>query len=172
MSVTAEELLNASATPGEITETGLRNNVNVAFQYLSFWLAGRGAAAINHLMEDAATAEISRSQLWQWIRHRAQLSDGRTITRELVAQILTEETDQIRATVGEETWDAGRPTETRALFEQLALNDAFPSPSPWLQVQELIDLNHVDTKTALANVRDVSMTKGFRQPQLPSIRSR
>ncbi len=125
-SVTAEDLLNAAATPGAITEDGVRNNVSVAFQYLSFWLAGRGAAAINNLMEDAATAEISRSQLWQWIRHRAKLSDGRTITRELVSEILTEETNRIRATVGEDTWQAGRPTETLALFEQLVLSDAFP----------------------------------------------
>ena len=63
------QLLDAQSTPGEITEEGLRNDVNVGFQYISFWLGGRGAAGINNLMEDAATAEISRSQIWQWIRH-------------------------------------------------------------------------------------------------------
>ena len=67
--VGAADLLDAASTPGEITEEGLRNDVNVGFQYISNWLGGRGAAGINNLMEDAATAEISRSQVWQWIRH-------------------------------------------------------------------------------------------------------
>ena len=69
VSVTPEQLLDAASTPGDITEEGLRSDVNVGFQYISFWLGGRGAAGINNLMEDAATAEISRSQIWQWIRH-------------------------------------------------------------------------------------------------------
>ena len=67
--VTADQLLDAGSTPGEITEEGLRNDVSVGFQYVSFWLGGRGAAGINNMMEDAATAEISRSQIWQWVRH-------------------------------------------------------------------------------------------------------
>src|SRR5262249_38782589 len=101
-------------------------NVSVVFRYISFWLAGRGAAAIDHLMEDAATAEISRSQIWQWIRHRAPLDDGRPVTAELVRSILDEETARIRADVGEEGWTAGRPDETRAVFEQVALGDELP----------------------------------------------
>ena len=119
--VTADELLDLAATPGAITEGGLRTNVSVGFQYVSFWLGGRGAAAINSLMEDAATAEISRTQIWQWVRHGAQLDDGRAVTRELVRQVLDEETDKIRQEVGEETWRAGRPEETREIFEQVAL---------------------------------------------------
>ena len=87
VAVTAEELLDLASTPGTITETGLRTDVNVGFQYISFWLTGHGAAAINSLMEDAATAEISRSQIWQWIRHEAKLDDGRTVTRELVREV-------------------------------------------------------------------------------------
>ena len=74
--VSAAELLDLAATPGTITEAGLRTNVSVGFQYISFWLGGRGAAAINSLMEDAATAEISRSQIWQWVHHGAKLEDG------------------------------------------------------------------------------------------------
>ena len=81
----------------------------VGFQYLSFWLGGRGAAAINNLMEDAATAEISRSQLWQWIRHGASLEDGPTVTRDLVRDVLDEEMARIHAEVGDEVWAAGRP---------------------------------------------------------------
>ena len=119
--VTAAELEDLASTPGDVTETGLRTNVNVGFQYLSFWLTGRGAAAINSLMEDAATAEISRTQIWQWVRHGVELADGRAITPELVRQVLDEETAKIREAVGEETWQAGRPEETREIFERVAL---------------------------------------------------
>jgi malate synthase len=120
--VTADELLDLAATPGEVTEAGLRTDVNVGFQYVSFWLGGRGAAAINSLMEDAATAEISRSQIWQWVHHGVELADGRTVTPELVRRLLDEETAAIRAQVGEETWAAGRPVQTREIFEKVALS--------------------------------------------------
>jgi malate synthase len=119
--VGAEELLDLPSTPGKITETGLRTNVNVGFQYLSFWLTGQGAAAINSLMEDTATAEISRSQIWQWVRHAATFEDGRAVTPELVRQLLDEESAKIREAVGEEVWRAGRPAETRKIFERVAL---------------------------------------------------
>lgn len=117
--ITAEELLDAASTPGEITETGLRTNVNVGFQYISFWLAGRGAAGINNLMEDTATAEISRAQIWQWVRH------GK-VTRERVAEVLKEEMHRIREQVGEEVWRKGRPEDTQAVFERVTLADDFP----------------------------------------------
>jgi malate synthase len=95
--VGAADLLDVAATPGEITEEGLRNDVSVGFQYISFWLGGRGAAGINNLMEDAATAEISRSQIWQWIRH------GK-VSREHVRDVLDTEMARIRADVGGELW--------------------------------------------------------------------
>ena len=117
--VSAAELLDAGSTPGEITAQGLRNDVNVGFQYISFWLGGHGAAGINGLMEDAATAEISRSQIWQWVRH------GK-VTRERVLAVLDEEMAAIHADVGDEVWEKGRPEETRQLFEQVALGDEFP----------------------------------------------
>jgi malate synthase len=117
--VTAEQLLDAAATPGDVTEEGLRNDVSVGFQYISFWLGGRGAAGINNLMEDAATAEISRSQIWQWIRH------GR-FTRERVREVLDEEMRRIREEVGDDVWAKGRPDETRAVFERVTLSDDFP----------------------------------------------
>jgi malate synthase len=122
VAVTARQLQDLASTPGSITEAGLRANVNVGFQYLSFWLSGRGAAAINSLMEDAATCEISRTQIWQWVHHGARLDDGRTVTVELVRQLLDEETDRIRRDVGEEVWRAGRPAETRELFDRVALS--------------------------------------------------
>jgi malate synthase len=121
VSVSAADLLDLASTPGHITEAGLRTDVSVGFQYVSFWLGGRGAAAINSLMEDAATAEISRSQIWQWVHHGCRLEDGRTVTAELVRQVLDEETAKIREAVGEETWEAGRPDETREIFERVAL---------------------------------------------------
>ncbi len=120
--VTAEELLDLSATPGAITEQGLRTDVSVGFQYISFWLTGRGAAAINSLMEDAATAEISRSQIWQWVHHGVELDTGQTVTRELVREVIDEETAKIRKQVGEEVWRAGRPADTREIFEGVALS--------------------------------------------------
>ena len=116
------ELLDLAATPGEVTEAGLRTDVNVGFQYVSFWLSGRGAAAINSLMEDAATAEISRSQLWQWVHHgvHARTTAGRSPPSSC-AGCSTRRRRDPRA-VGEETWEAGRPDETRAIFERVALS--------------------------------------------------
>jgi malate synthase len=119
--VTAGELQDLASTPGKITDDGLRTNVNVGFQYVSFWLTGRGAAAINNLMEDAATAEISRTQIWQWVHHGVELDDGRTVTPELVRQVLDEETAKIRRSVGEEVWQRGCPAETREIFDRVAL---------------------------------------------------
>ena len=118
----AADLLDLASTPGEITEHGLRTDVSVGFQYVSFWLGGRGAVAINSLMEDAATAEISRAQIWQWVRHGATLEDGRTVTADLVREVLDQETAKIREQVGEDTWEAGRPRETREIFERVALS--------------------------------------------------
>src|SRR4029079_9964780 len=97
VAVGARAVLDAAARPGDITEEGLRSDVNVGFQYISFWLGGRGAAGINNLMEDAATAETSRSEIGQWVRH------GR-FERERVRQILDEEMEKIRSEVGDETW--------------------------------------------------------------------
>jgi malate synthase len=122
----AAALADLAATPGEVTEAGLRSNVSVGFQYISFWLGGRGAVGLNNMMEDAATAEISRSQIWQWIRNGTELQDGTVVDRVLVERILDEELKRIHDEVGEETWQAGRPEETRQIFEAVALGDAFP----------------------------------------------
>ncbi|MGV1047257.1 MAG: malate synthase A [Solirubrobacterales bacterium] len=124
--VDAEQLLALDATPGAVTEAGLRENVRVGFQYISFWLGGRGAVALNNLMEDAATAEISRTQIWQWVRNGTKLEDGTPIDRKLVLGILDEELERIRAEAGEETWKAGRPEETRQVFEAVALAEELP----------------------------------------------
>jgi malate synthase len=127
VSVTADELLDVASTPGEITEEGLRNDVNVGIQYISSWLRGNGAAGIYGLMEDAATAEIARSQVWQWVRHGVELSDGRPVTDDLARWAADEELERIRAEVGNDEWfyAQGRPDESRALFEQVALGEDF-----------------------------------------------
>jgi malate synthase len=124
--VAAADLLNVEATPGEATEEGLRNDVNVGIQYISSWLRGQGAAPIFNLMEDAATAEIARSQVWQWVHNNVKLAEGQTVTAELVRQTATEELDKIRRQVGDDFfYTKGRPDESRALFEQVALSSEF-----------------------------------------------
>jgi malate synthase len=109
-----------------ITEQGLRTNVSVGVQYIEAWLRGSGAVPIFNLMEDAATAEISRAQVWQWIRNaRGILSDGRKVTRELFHSVLGEELDKIKSMVGEERFAKGRYEEAAALFDELTTNDQF-----------------------------------------------
>jgi malate synthase len=95
ISVSANQLLDFRVPDGKITEAGLRANINIALQYLDSWLNGNGAAAINNLMEDTATAEISRAQIWQWIHHQASFDDGRTITAALYEQIRDEELNKL-----------------------------------------------------------------------------
>jgi malate synthase len=124
--VSAGQLLDVCATPGAVTERGVRNNLNVGFQYISYWLTGRGAVGLNNLMEDAATAEICRAQIWQWLRHATRLDDGRVITEALVRELLEEELQKIRSSVGEATWQAGRPRETLSVLEAVALSQDFP----------------------------------------------
>src|SRR5216684_139450 len=94
--------------PGEISEQGLRLNVDVGIQYLESWLRGNGCVPIYNLMEDAATAEISRAQVWQWLRHGARLSDGRSVTRELVTQTIAEELAKQKERFGAARFDSGK----------------------------------------------------------------
>jgi malate synthase len=124
VAVGAADLLSVAMTPGEVTEQGLRSNVNVGIQYISSWLRGNGAAGIYGLMEDAATAEISRAQVWQWIKHGETLDDGRPITADLVRSLATDELERIRGEIGDDEWfqSEGRPDLSRALFERVALS--------------------------------------------------
>jgi malate synthase len=122
--VTAADLLAVSKTPGQITEAGLRNNISVALQYLASWLGGSGAVGIFNLMEDAATAEISRSQIWQWIHNDVPLDDGRLVTRDLTERLIDEELSKIRAASGA-GFDAERYGQAVALFTEVALTDSF-----------------------------------------------
>jgi malate synthase len=124
VSVTAEDLLAVSKTPGVITEAGLRNDISVALQYLANWLGGNGAVGIFNLMEDAATAEISRSQVWQWVYNDVALDDGTVVTKDLVERLIDEELTKIRALTGDD-FDAERYGQAVALFTEVALADNF-----------------------------------------------
>ena len=108
-----------------ITEKGLRLNINVAIQYIGAWLAGQGAVPIFNLMEDAATAEISRSQVWQWIRSpKGRLDDGRKVTKEMVAAMIPEEMRKIRELLGD-AFGAGKYDDAAKIFADLVNNDTF-----------------------------------------------
>ncbi len=119
LAVTAADLL--AAPEGTITEGGLRVNLSVGVQYLASWLSGNGCVPINNLMEDAATAEISRAQVWQWIRRGAKLSDGRTVTLTLARAALAEELSRIKP----ERYAPGRLQEAAALFESMFASERF-----------------------------------------------
>lgn len=124
VSVTADDLL--AIPEGTITEDGLRVNLNVGVQYIASWLRGQGAAPIHNLMEDAATAEISRTQVWQWIRHsKGILEDGRKVTIELALEVLEEELAKIKEAVGEQAYESGRYAEATELFKTLIEQDEF-----------------------------------------------
>jgi malate synthase len=115
--VSAADLL---AVPrGSITEAGLRQNLNVGVGYIEAWLRGIGCVPLYHLMEDAATAEISRAQVWQWIRHGARLADGRSVDAALCRAMLGEELEKLRAAAGDEAYDRGRFAEAAELFREL-----------------------------------------------------
>jgi malate synthase len=121
--VTARDLL--TVPEGTITERGLRHNLNIGVLYLEAWLRGTGCVPIYNLMEDAATAEISRAQVWQWRRHGARIEGGPVIDEALVRRLLDEELARIRETVGEERFRAGKFVEAAALFRDLVLADEF-----------------------------------------------
>jgi malate synthase len=125
VAVSATDLLNVRSADGSNTEAGLRNNIYVALAYVSAWLAGNGAVAIHNLMEDAATAEISRSQVWQLIANSVQLADsGQPVTRELVTTIVAEEAERLRADVPPKVY-ARYYEPARDLVQDLCTNDDF-----------------------------------------------
>ncbi|MEI7254832.1 malate synthase A [Dickeya dadantii] len=120
--VTADELL--APCPGERTEAGMRANIRVAVQYIEAWISGNGCVPIYGLMEDAATAEISRTSIWQWIHHGKTLSDGRVVTKALFRQMLAEEMQVIRVELGDARFDGGRFEEAARLMERITTQDA------------------------------------------------
>ena len=124
--IDATQLLDVASANGEVTEAGLRNNVSVGIQYLESWLRGFGAVGINNLMEDAATAEISRSQVWQWLHAGIKLADGEFVTSELVTRIIVEEMSKILGSLSADSFANGRWSDARVMFEQMVLSDDYP----------------------------------------------
>jgi malate synthase len=121
--VTAKDLL--AIPKGTITEDGLRLNVDVGIQYLEAWLRGNGAVPIYNLMEDAATAEISRAQVWQWLKHGAKLEDGRPVTPELIKQTIASVLDRLRSTIGADRFEKGQYKLAAQIFEKMMLSGEF-----------------------------------------------
>jgi len=122
--VTADQLLAVPETP-QISERGIRTNISVGVQYLESWLRGNGCVPINNLMEDAATAEISRAQLWQWVRHQARMTDGRTITLELVEELMADEMSRLEQALGER-YKSGKYQLARDLFLEMTRSENCP----------------------------------------------
>jgi len=120
VSVTARDLVDIRVPDGRVTEAGVRANISVGLAYLASWLAGNGAAAINNLMEDTATAEISRSQLWQWRVHAVPLDDGSPMAADRYTTIRDEELSALRSSLPDFPW-----TDAAALLDELVLSDDF-----------------------------------------------
>ncbi|MCW5698691.1 MAG: malate synthase A, partial [Rhodospirillales bacterium] len=123
ISVTARDLVEPAR--GDVTEEGLRNNIRVGIQYIESWLGGNGCVPLYNLMEDAATAEICRSQIWQWLRHGAELSDGRAIDEDLVVRFIAEELIALRETLGDDRFDNGHFETATDIFLEVATEPEF-----------------------------------------------
>jgi malate synthase len=122
--VSAADLI--AVPDGTITEAGLRGNISIAVQYMAAWLGGLGCVPLYNLMEDAATAEISRAQIWQWIRHdRGKLDDGRAIDLDLYKAMKAEEMAKIREAVGDSAYAAGRYEEAGELLDKITADEEF-----------------------------------------------
>lgn len=122
-----EDLLNTCIEGGQITEEGLRTNINVGILYIEHWLGGTGAAALYNLMEDAATAEISRAQVWQWYHHQVVLAGGTPLTEAFIDTLIEEEERKIKDMLGDERFEQGHFEEAKKLFRGLVLSDEFES---------------------------------------------
>ena len=131
--VTAKDLIQTPT--GTITNDGIRTNINVGLLYTESWLSGNGAAAIYNLMEDAATAEISRSQLWQWIHHNCYTVNGTNINIELYEQLKLEELEKIQDLVGKERFENGRFKEAVQIFDRLVKSE---------QLEDFLTINAYD----------------------------
>ena len=138
VATTSRQLLDVNIPGSSVTENGLRLNVSVGIQYIESWLRGTGAAAINNLMEDVATAEISRSQVWQWLRNDVRLADGQTISDDLVREVAEDELSKLRERLGAEAWSKSRFDDARSVFEEVALSKSFP------EFLTLSALRHID----------------------------
>jgi malate synthase len=140
--VVANEVDLLTIPTGKRTERGLRENINVGVLYTEAWLRGKGCVPLYNLMEDAATAEISRTQLWQWIRHEASLDDGRVVSVELFEEVLAEEMKKIEEAVGVDAFATGKFKEARDLFESLSTSKTFEEFLTLPAYEQLLTTEH------------------------------
>ena len=150
--VSAVDLLTIDKTPGQITLSGLRTNVTVSLRYLEAWLRGQGAVAINNLMEDVATVEISRSQIWQWVHHDVITAGGRLITRDLVTSIIEEEIQEIEKLLGGIDDDGRRFRDAAELFADVALADDYVDFLTMPAYSRLVDLERMSRTSDVCQV--------------------
>jgi malate synthase len=137
--VTAADLIAPGSTPGSVTLDGLRTNISVALRYLTAWVSEQGAVAIDNLMEDAATVEISRTQVWQWLRYRIRLAEGLVVTPELVNELVGHEIDKLHKQATDERGHR-HVNEARDVFTEAALGEDLPGFfTPYAYVRYLID---------------------------------
>ena len=115
----------AGGRNGVITEAGIRTNINVGILYIEAWLKGNGCVPLYNLMEDAATAEISRAQIWQWLRHGSKTTEGITITKEYFDLLMKEELEKIKNTVGEDKYTKGKFSEASDIFNSMSTSTKF-----------------------------------------------
>ncbi|KAJ3339741.1 hypothetical protein HDU93_007857 [Gonapodya sp. JEL0774] len=141
VTVTAADLLNTKATGGKITETGIRGNVEVALRYMEAWLSGNGCVPIHNLMEDAATAEISRSQLWQWQKNAAKTAEGTTVTVDFLARILDEETSKIRKAMSEANYKKSKFEQAKKYLAGTILTENYADFLTTLCYDDLVTIN-------------------------------
>ena len=134
--LTAADLV--TVPEGDITEAGLRWNIDVGLQYLGAWLKGNGCVPIYNLMEDAATCEICRTQVWQWVKHVAKLSNGRTVTPQLVRQAIAEELEKLRKQLGAERFDSSGFKTAAQIFDSMMTSVDFP------EFLTLVAYDHID----------------------------
>jgi len=134
--LTAADLV--TVPEGDITEAGLRWNIDVGLQYLGAWLKGNGCVPIYNLMEDAATCEICRTQVWQWVKHGAKLSNGRTVTPQLVRQAIAEELEKLRKQLGAERFDSSGFKTAAQIFDSMMTSVDFP------EFLTLVAYDHID----------------------------
>ena len=139
INITQEDLLEVHK--GNKTEDGMRECIKVGIQYIAAWLGGRGAVPLYNLMEDAATAEISRAQIWQWLKHSTSLSDGRTVTVELFQSILDDEIKSLREIIGEKQWKDGKYEKAIELFEKMSISPDCKEFLTLSAYEEIISLN-------------------------------
>ncbi len=144
--VTQKDLL--SVPLGEISEIGLRTNISVGIQYLEAWLRGKGSVPLYNLMEDAATAEICRAQLWQWINHKARTSDGSPVTEFMVRNLMRQELDKLIGHLGEERFYAGQYQLASELFGRMITAEDFPEFLTLVAYEHLLELERNGGKEA------------------------